>query len=121
MNRPRYLNLFQIHLFLPGWVSILHRISGVLLFLSLPAGLLLLQISLKDQAGYEMTAGILSHPISRVLILLLLWSLLHHLLSGLRLLAFDLGIGAAPESARRSAVWVLVSALVAAVLLAGTW
>jgi succinate dehydrogenase / fumarate reductase, cytochrome b subunit len=121
MNRPRYLNLFQIHLFLPGWVSILHRISGVLLVLSLPAGLLLFQTSLKDQAGYEAAKGMLSHPISLLMVLLLLWSLLHHLLSGLRLLAFDLGIGAAPESARRSALWVLVSALVAAILVVGTW
>ena len=34
--RPVYLNLFRIHLPLAGWVSILHRVSGALLFLALP-------------------------------------------------------------------------------------
>jgi succinate dehydrogenase / fumarate reductase cytochrome b subunit len=121
MNRPRYLNLLRIHLFLPGWVSILHRISGVLLFLSLPAALLVFQMSLQDQAGYEAAVRMLSHPISRLLILVLVWSLLHHLLSGLRLLAFDLGMGTAPEVARRSALWVLVAAPAAAVILVGLW
>ena len=45
-ERPRHLALHQIKLPLPGIVSILHRTSGVLLFLSLPVLLLILQYSL---------------------------------------------------------------------------
>jgi len=45
-QRPKYLDLFRIRLPVPGFVSILHRISGLGLFLFLPFLLWLLQSSL---------------------------------------------------------------------------
>jgi len=50
--RPVYLDLLRIHLPLPGWVSILHRVSGVLLFLAVPLGVWVLSRSLSDEAGF---------------------------------------------------------------------
>ena len=50
-SRPVYLNLFKIHLPLPGWVSILQRMSGAVLFLVTPVLLYLLQTSF-DADGY---------------------------------------------------------------------
>ena len=45
--RPKYLNLLQIRLPLPGLVSILHRVSGAALFLLLPFLLMLFELSLE--------------------------------------------------------------------------
>ena len=55
--RPKYLNLqaliFEIRLPLPGWISILHRISGALLFVALVWLLWMLDLSLSSEAGFE--------------------------------------------------------------------
>jgi len=56
--RPKYLTLpailFEIRLPLPGWISILHRISGALLVFPLVAWLLyLLDASLASEASFE--------------------------------------------------------------------
>ena len=45
-QRPVYLNLLRIHLPVGGVVSILHRVTGVLLALLLPYSLWFLQQSL---------------------------------------------------------------------------
>src|SRR5712664_3600408 len=55
--RPKYLSLpallFEIRLPLPGWISILHRISGALLVFPFAAWLLyLLDSSLASEAGF---------------------------------------------------------------------
>src|SRR5476651_2269432 len=55
--RPKYLNLqallFEIRLPLPGWISILHRISGALLFAALVWLLWMLDLSLSSEAAFE--------------------------------------------------------------------
>ena len=56
-SRPKYLNLqallFEIRLPLPGWVSILHRVSGALLFVALVWLLWMLDRSLSSEAAFE--------------------------------------------------------------------
>ena len=56
-NRPKYLSLqallFEIRLPLPGWISILHRISGALLFVALVWLLWMLDSSLASESGFE--------------------------------------------------------------------
>jgi succinate dehydrogenase cytochrome b subunit len=121
MNRPRYLDLLRIHQFLPAWASILHRISGLLLFLFLPALLLLLQTSMESEAGFETASGLLRQPVAKLALLLLLWAFLHHLLAGIRLLLIDLGIGVALPGAHRSSLAVIVLSLGISVLLAWAW
>ncbi|MFN7014923.1 MAG: succinate dehydrogenase, cytochrome b556 subunit, partial [Bacteroidia bacterium] len=51
-TRPKHLDLLRIKLPLPGIVSILHRISGALLFLALPLLLLMLDQSLRSIETY---------------------------------------------------------------------
>ena len=63
--RPKYLSLrallLEIRLPRPGWVSILHRISGALLVFPFAAWLLwLLDASLASQAGFDRIAGYMS-------------------------------------------------------------
>ena len=116
-KRPIYLTLHQIKLPLSGWVSILHRISGVLLFLALPALLLMLQYSLRSIASYTQLMEMLNHPLIKLLLLGLLWAGLHHLCAGIRYLAIDVGIGSGLAGSRASSKFVLILSLILTVLI----
>ncbi len=117
ITRPVFLTLWQIRLPLPGVVSILHRLSGMLMVLALPAAAMLFEQALASPDGFAATAAILSAWPVRLILLLLLWSLLHHLLAGLRHLLLDLDIGLDLPVARLTARIVLVAALLLAILL----
>ena len=99
-----------------GWVSILHRVTGVLLFLVLPICLYLLQHSLSGRDGYAEASAILDHPLAHALTLLAVVSLAHHTFAGLRHLALDLHCGVEKNLARLSARLVLVLSLLAALV-----
>ncbi len=107
--RPVNLNLFRTHLPLPGWVSILHRLSGALLFVSFPVGVWALSISLTDEAGYRQLADALAHPGSKLFLLLVIAAFTHHLLAGLRHLALDIHWGVSLQRARHSSAVVLLA------------
>jgi succinate dehydrogenase / fumarate reductase cytochrome b subunit len=107
--RPVYLNLFRIHLPLAGWVSILHRLSGVLLFAALPLGVWALSVSLSDATGFRQLADVLAHPLSKLVVLFLVWAFAHHLFAGLRHLALDMHWGLSLHSARQSSMLVFVA------------
>lgn len=107
-NRPKHLALLQIKLPLPGIVSILHRISGLLLFLALPFLLLMLQYSLSSVETYTQLLGMLVHPLLKLVLLGLLWAFLHHFCAGLRYLAIDLDYGVKLAQARASSKMVLI-------------
>lgn len=118
-SRPVYLDLFRIRLPLPGWVSILHRVSGALLFLVLPLGTWALSVSLADDAGFRRVAAAVGHPLARLMVLAVVWAFAHHFFAGLRHLALDAHRGVALRPARRSSVAVLVAA--GLVTLAAGW
>lgn len=121
-KRPVYLNLVQIRLPLPGFVSILHRVSGVLMALSIPFLIYLLDLSLRDDAGYAQALGILDHGLVKLTLMLLSWSLVHHLLAGLRYLFMDVDLGVERVAARRSSWAVLgVSVVLTLLLWGGIW
>jgi succinate dehydrogenase / fumarate reductase cytochrome b subunit len=109
LARPVYLNLFRIHLPLPGWVSILHRVSGALLFAALPLGVWALSVSLADEAGFRRIAGCIAHPLARLLLLGLIWAFAHHLLAGVRHLALDAHWGTDLKNARQSSFAVVLA------------
>lgn len=105
-NRPRFLNLLQIRMPIGAVASIAHRISGVLLFLILPAAVFLLEISVRSPEGFDQARAILHAPLVQLLGLVLAWALLHHLLAGIRFLLLDLEIGIERRQARASA-WLV--------------
>ena len=109
--RPVYLNLFRIHLPLAGWVSILHRASGALLFLALPLGVWGLSASLTGAAGFRRVAGWLTLPPGKLLVLLLIATFVHHLFAGLRHLALDAHWGVGLRRARQTSLAVLAATL----------
>lgn len=118
-GRPVFLNLLQIRLPLPGVVSIAHRISGVFLFLAIPLFLLLFQRSLQGEAGFAETLAWLRNPLVMLITLVVVWSLLHHWLAGVRYLLIDLEVGVDRPAARRSAWLVMVLAPVLTVIMLG--
>ena len=116
-EHPKHLALHLIQLPLPGFVSILHRVSGLLLFLALPLLLLMLQYSLRSIETYTQLMAILAHPLAKLLLLGLLWAFLHHFCAGLRYLAIDLDYGVKLAQARASSKVVLAASLVLTALL----
>ena len=116
-HRPKHLALHLIKLPLPGFVSVLHRISGLLLFLALPLLLLMLQYSLRSIETYTQLLAVLAHPLAKLMLLGLLWAFLHHFCAGLRYLAIDLDYGVKLAQARASSKAVLVVSLVLTALL----
>jgi succinate dehydrogenase / fumarate reductase cytochrome b subunit len=114
--RPRNLNLATIRLPLPALVSILHRISGVLLFLALPVLLLALQYSLASAAGFNTVVTLAGHPLAKIMLLGILWAFFHHFCAGLRHLAMDLHWGTGLANARVSGKLVLAISLLLTLL-----
>ena len=118
-SRPVYLNLFRIHLPLAGWVSILHRLSGALLFLVFPLGVWALSVSLSDEAGFQRVLDWMAHPLSKLGVLLLVWAFVHHLLAGVRHLALDVHWGVERHEARQTGMAVML--LAAMITLLAAW
>ena len=112
-NRPKFLTLYQIRLPLPGLVSILHRISGALLFLALPLLLWMLQQSLHASDNLD----ILQSTAGKLMLLVLLWAFLHHFCAGIRFLALDLHAGVKLSKARATSKLVLLASLALTALL----
>ena len=107
--RPKYYDLSLAHLPPPGLVSILHRVSGLLLFFPLlPALLYLLQATLASEQGYAQWRDFFAHPFVKVLALGAIWLYAHHFWAGIRFLLLDLHWGVDRAPARASAVAVLV-------------
>ncbi|MBI2751308.1 MAG: succinate dehydrogenase, cytochrome b556 subunit [Burkholderiales bacterium] len=111
--RPKYLNLaallFEIRLPLPGWVSILHRVSGALLFLAVVWLLFLLDRSLSSEAGFDSVKRYLGLPLVKLSLIVLIWSYCHHFCAGIRFLFLDLHKGVDKETARLTGIVVIVA------------
>lgn len=110
--RPKHLNLMQIRLPVPGIISIMHRISGAVLFLLIPLLLWLFQTSLESAASFAEFRSVVAHPLMKLVLIGLLWGYLHHLLAGLRHLFLDLDLGTELATARLTSMIVLATGIV---------
>lgn len=117
---PKFLNLFLIKLPPSGIVSIAHRISGVLLFLTIPFIAYLFAQSLHSPQAFAEVRAWLASPLVMAVSLLLVWSFSHHLLAGIRHLLLDIEIGVERRQARVSAWLVNLGALVLTALYLAT-
>jgi succinate dehydrogenase / fumarate reductase cytochrome b subunit len=106
--RPKFLNLFQIRQPAPAIVSILHRISGAILFLFLWLFLVALQRSLASAESHADLRSLLDQPLMKLVMLGLLWAYLHHSFAGIRHLGLDLRLGIQLPAARTTA-WVVLT------------
>ena len=119
-KRPKYLNLAQIRLPLPGVLSILHRISGALLIIALPFALAALHYSIAGEEEYNRTAALLALPPAKLLTWAAAWAFFHHLCAGVRFLLLDIHVGTSLAGARASAA-AAFAASIAAALAFGVW
>lgn len=115
-ERPEFRNIHVTELSnyrmpLASIVSILHRISGFMMFALLPFVLYLLEQSLRSEISFAYYQGIVSHPLVKLIILALVWGYMHHFSAGVRHLVMDAHIGLDKDSARKSSVAVLVISL----------
>ncbi len=108
-KRPVYLNLLKIRLPLTGMVSFAHRITGVILFLSLPFVVYILDLSIESEASFQNAQQILNQPLMMFVQILLLWSISHHFFAGIRFLLIDAEIGVEKSQARLGAWLVLLA------------
>lgn len=118
-KRPVHLNLFKIRLPVAGIMSIMHRATGVFLFLVIPYLIYLLDLSLSGPAGYAAAHVSLHGFVGTVFVFLLMWSLAHHLLAGIRYLLIDVDVGVEKEIAGKSALAVMIGGFVLALVLTG--
>lgn len=124
--RPEFRNIHAIRdlptyrLPAAGWVSILHRISGVLMFLLLPFIIWMFDVSVsseisfaKFRAAFNVGLGFVPGWFMKLVALALVWAYLHHFIAGLRHLWMDVSHKAVSrEFGAQSALFTLVFSLV---------
>ena len=101
-----------------GWVSILHRISGALMFLLLPFIIWMFDTSVsseisfaKFKLAFNVGLGFVPGWFMKLVALALIWAYLHHLIAGLRHLYMDATHSVDKAFSHRSAVFTLALSL----------
>ncbi len=117
-GRPIYLDLKQIKLPMPGFISILHRAFGAMLALSIPVFSYLFALSLNSEAGFHQAQSFLASGWLYPVYFALIWGFTHHLFAGIRYLLIDIEIGVEREASYKSSIVVFVAALLVSVALA---
>ena len=120
----RLVDAVKYRLPLAGLVSILHRASGIVMFVLLPFVIWLFDVSVTSEVSYErftsafmVGIGFVPGWFVKLAVLGLIWSYLHHFVAGVRHLWMDATHSVSLAQGRNSAVVTLVSSLVLTVLL----
>ena len=119
-KRPVNLDISTIKLPLSAITSITHRISGLILFVSIGILLWMLDLSLSGQAGFDQLQDMLTNPLVTIIVWGILSALAYHIVAGAKHLLMDMGIGESKEAAPIGAtIVIIVSVLLISVL--GVW
>ena len=101
-----------------GIVSILHRISGLIMFLLLPLLVWMFDTSVSSEisfakfsAAFTVGLGFVPAVLVKVVVLGLIWAYLHHLIAGVRHVYMDVCHAVSKEFGKSSAVFTLVLSL----------
>jgi succinate dehydrogenase / fumarate reductase cytochrome b subunit len=108
-----------------GWVSILHRVSGVLMFLLMPFIIWMFDTSVSSEisfarfkAAFNSGLGFVPGWLAKLVALALIWAYLHHFIAGVRHLWMDTHHTAvSKEFGSKSAKFTLAASLVLTVIL----
>jgi len=119
-KRPVNLDLGTIRFPVMAIASILHRISGLVLFLLLPFILYLLSKSLGSAVSFMQMQVLLQSPFHKLLLWAFSAALVYHLLAGIRHMINDLGFGEGVKAGRQTAIWVIALAVILTIFL-GIW
>lgn len=110
-KRPVFLNLTKIRFPVAAVVSIIHRVSGVLLSLTIPVLIYCFALSIKSEQSYSQLLSLLNTLPAKLLLVLLVWLLAHHFFAGIRFLLIDLDIGISKSAASRNSWLVHIAAM----------
>ena len=119
-QRPVNLDLSKFHFPLPAITSILHRISGIIIFVGVAFLLCGLDLSLSGEEGFNQVNELLNGFFAKLIIWGILSALLYHLVAGVKHLIMDMGIGETLPGGRLAAKITLVVSIVL-IVLAGVW
>ncbi len=120
-TRPVNLDIKTIQLPITAYVSILHRISGVAIFVGMAILLCLLDCSLDSAQGFADTKELLTdNLLAKIVVWLIVSGLIYHTAAGVKHLVMDLGIGETLEGGQLGAKTV-VGVSIVLILLAGVW
>lgn len=121
IQRPKNLNLFTIRFPVPAIASILHRISGFILFLLIPFMLWALHFSLASEDDFNHLHQMLTtSTCAEIIILGCLSAFIYHFTAGIRHLLMDMNIGDELKSGRLGAILtIIISGLL--ILMIGIW
>ena len=119
-DRPVYLSLTQFRFPVTAIASILHRISGMLIFVGIAYLLWLLDLALSSEAGFADAAATLAAPLPKLALWAVLVAVLYHLVAGLKHLLLDFHVGDSFEAASIGAYTVYVVTTLLALAL-GAW
>ena len=119
-NRPVNLDLMSIKFPVTAIASIIHRITGVALFVAVPILLWMADRSLASPESFADMKQLIDAPLLKLVVWLILAVLSYHLVAGIRHLIMDTGVGESLEGGRRGAKAVFVVTVIL-ILLAGAW
>jgi succinate dehydrogenase / fumarate reductase cytochrome b subunit len=117
---PKYLNVFRIRLPVPGFVSILHRVSGAFMFLFCWALLWLLQMTLQSAESFEQVRALADHWLVKTCLVAMLWAFLHHFFAGIRFLLLDVHVAVDLAPARATS-WAVLALSLGLTVAIGAW
>lgn len=122
MNKKRPVNLDLGSLKFPPMAiaSILHRVSGVVLFLLLPVMLYILGKTLQSAEGFTQTTIMLASPYYKLVLWAFSAALIYHVIAGIRHLLMDMGFGEHLKTGRISANFVIIISVILTIFL-GIW
>lgn len=117
-KRPKHLDLFKITQPLPAIVSIMHRISGVLLFFRVFLYCCMDCIWCWNRPkALRLCRRLRGAPGLKLMLVMFIWFCLHHLCAGIRYLALDLHYGIELDQARATSKWVLAISMLLTLLM----
>lgn len=119
-TRPVNLDLTTIRFPLTAIVSILHRMSGVLVFLFIPVLLWMLGKSTFSEEGFLALQACFSSPVSKFIAWVVVSGLVYHFVAGVRHLVMDMGFGEEKHSGLIGAKVVLIISAILAIVV-GVW
>ena len=120
-KRPVNLDIGTIRLPITSYVSILHRVSGVIMFFAVGIFLWMLESSLASEQSFNDLGQLLSNPICQFILWGSLAALAYHAVAGIRNLIMDFGIGEDNFSSGRNSAWAAVVLAVVAIALITWW
>ena len=116
-TRPVNLDLTTVRMPFKAVLSILHRITGVIIFLGVPVLLWLLEKSLNSAAGYREVEQLLAGGFWRFAFFGVIWAFAYHVMAGIKHLAMDMGHAETPETAKIAAALLIIGNILVLIFL----